>query len=60
MEQIEQELATLEQEKTQLESELNSGTLPYDELHKKSARIGQIIDRNDEITLRWLELSEKL
>ena len=60
MEQIEQELATLEQEKAQLESELNSGTLPYDELQKKSARIGQIIDRNDEITLRWLELSEKL
>ena len=60
MEQIEQELATLEQEKAQLESELNSGTLPYDELQKKSARIGQIIDRNDKITLRWLELSEKL
>ena len=59
MEQIEQELQDLEQEKAKLEQELNSGTLPYDQLQQKSARIGQIIDRTDSITLRWLELSEK-
>ena len=59
MEQIEQELQQLEQEKAQLEDELNSGTLPYDQLQTKSARIGQIIDRTDQITMRWLELSEK-
>ena len=59
MEQIEQELQQLEQEKAQLESELNSGTLPYDQLQQKSARIGQIMERTDEITMRWLELSEK-
>ncbi|MBR4793491.1 MAG: ABC-F family ATP-binding cassette domain-containing protein [Bacteroidaceae bacterium] len=59
MEQIEQELQDLEQEKAQLESELNSGTLPYDQLQQKSARIGQIMQRTDEITMRWLELSEK-
>ena len=59
MEQIEQELQDLEQEKAQLESELNSGTLPYDQLQQKSARIGQIMERTDEITMRWLELSEK-
>ncbi len=59
MEQIEQELEQLEQEKAALEQELNSGTLPYDILQTKSARIGQIMDRTDEITLRWLELSEK-
>ena len=59
MEQIEQELQDLEQEKAQLEQELNSGTLPYDRLQQKSARIGQIMERTDEITMRWLELSEK-
>ena len=37
----------------------NSGLLSYDQLQIKSARIGQIIERTDEITMRWLELSEK-
>ena len=60
MEQIEAELEQLEKEKAQLEEALNSGSLPYDELQAKSARIGEIIERNDEITLRWLELSEKV
>ena len=59
MEQIEQELQNLEQEKAQIEQELNSGTLPYDQLQQKSSRIGQIMERTDEITMRWLELSEK-
>jgi ATP-binding cassette subfamily F protein uup len=59
MEQIEQELHDLEQEKALLEEELNSGSLPYDLLQQKSARIGQIMERTDEITMRWLELSEK-
>ncbi|MBR5936616.1 MAG: ABC-F family ATP-binding cassette domain-containing protein [Bacteroidaceae bacterium] len=59
MEQIEQELQQLEQEKAGLENELNSGTLPYDKLQQKSARIGEIMERTDEITMRWLELSEK-
>ena len=59
MEQIEQELQQLEEEKARLEQELNSGTLPYDQLQQKSARIGQILDLIDTITMRWLELSEK-
>ena len=59
MEQIEQELQQLEQEKAGLEEELNTGTLPFDQLQQKSSRIGQIIERTDEITMRWLELSEK-
>lgn len=59
MEQIEAELESLEAEKSQLEDELNSGSLDYAALQSKSARIGEIIPRIDEITLRWLELSEK-
>ena len=60
MESIEAELAQLENEKSELEDLLNSGTLPFDKLQIHSARIGEIIERTDEITLRWLELSEKL
>jgi ATP-binding cassette subfamily F protein uup len=59
MEQIEQELQQLEQEKANIETELNSGLLPYDQLQVKSARIGEILERIDDITMRWLELSEK-
>jgi len=59
MESIEAELSELEEEKMNLEELLNSGTLPFDKLQQHSARIGEIIDRTDEITLRWLELSEK-
>ena len=59
MEQIEAELQQLEQEKAALETELGSGTLAYDQLQAKSARVGEIIERTDLITMRWLELSEK-
>ena len=45
-------------EKAELESALNSGTLPYEDLQKASERIGQIIEETDEKELRWLELSE--
>ena len=58
MEQIEAELQQLEQ-KAALETELGSGTLAYDQLQAKSARVGEIIERTDLITMRWLELSEK-
>lgn len=59
MEQIEIELEQLEQERTTLEDQMNSGTLPFDQLSEKANRVGWIIDRIDEITLRWLELSER-
>ncbi|MCQ2064576.1 MAG: ABC-F family ATP-binding cassette domain-containing protein [Bacteroidaceae bacterium] len=59
MEQLETELEQLETEKAALEEELGGGSLPYDVLQAKSARIGEIIDRIDEATMRWLELSDK-
>ena len=59
MGQIEAELENLEAEKSQIEADLNSGTLDYAALQAESARVGEIISRIDEITLRWLELSEK-
>lgn len=57
-ESLETVIAGLETEKTQLETELNSGALPHDELTQKANRIGELIDEIDEKTMRWIELSE--
>ena len=58
LEQLEADLATLGDERTALESELSSGTLPYDRLTEVSKRIEEIIATIDEKELRWLELNE--
>ncbi len=57
-EQLEQEIAQLEDEKAAIEAELCSGTLSVDELTAKSRRLPEVNDLIDEKTLRWLELSE--
>lgn len=57
-ESLETVIAGLESEKIQLETELNSGALPHDELTQKANRIGELIDEIDEKTMRWIELSE--
>ncbi|NDW11553.1 ABC transporter ATP-binding protein [Bacteroides sp. 214] len=57
-EQLEQEIATLEEEKKVIESALCSGTLSVDELTEKSKRLPILTDLIDEKTMRWLELSE--
>ncbi|MFR9645432.1 MAG: ABC-F family ATP-binding cassette domain-containing protein [Rikenellaceae bacterium] len=59
LEAIEKELPELEAEKAALEEELSSGTLSVDDLTSKPQRISQILDRIDEQSMRWLELSEK-
>ncbi|AVM52150.1 ATP-binding cassette subfamily F protein uup [Bacteroides zoogleoformans] len=57
-EQLEQEIADLEAEKSAIEAALCSGLLSVDELTEKSKRLPIITDLIDEKTLRWLELSE--
>lgn len=57
-EQIEKELAGLEQEKAEIEKALCSGELSSGELTDKSKRIAVVNDLIDEKTMRWLELSE--
>lgn len=57
-EQLEKEIAALEEEKKQIEEALCSGTLSVDELTEKSKRLPLINDELDEKTMRWLELSE--
>ena len=57
-EEIEKQLPQLENEKTALETELNTGNLSTDKLIAKSKRVSEIIQLIDEKTMRWLELSE--
>lgn len=57
-EQLEKEIAELEEEKKQIEDALCSGTLSVDELTEKSKRLPLLNDELDEKTMRWLELSE--
>ncbi len=58
LEQLEVDLATLGEERTTLENEISSGTLPYERLSEVSKRIEELIALIDEKEMRWLELSE--
>lgn len=58
LEQLERDLATLGEERTTLENEISSGTLPYERLSEVSKRIEKLIALIDEKEMRWLELSE--
>ena len=60
MEQLEKDVETLAAEKAQLEEQLSSGTMPFDQLQAASQRIGEIIEETDEKELRLLELYENL
>ena len=55
---LEGEIAMLEEEKAQLESDICSGTLDNDTLLKKSMRVAEVIELLDVKSMRWLELSE--
>ncbi|MCQ2187610.1 MAG: ABC-F family ATP-binding cassette domain-containing protein [Bacteroidales bacterium] len=57
LEALEAELPVLEQEKSELEQAMSSGTLAYAELQKSSERIQELIALIDEKEMRWLELS---
>ena len=58
LEELEQHLPQLEQEKAELEEQLSSGTLSHEALAAAAARIGELIDLIAEKEMRWLELSE--
>ena len=55
---LEKEIATLEAEKQQLESQLSNADLSYDQVTTWSNRIGQIDNELSLKEMRWLELSE--
>lgn len=58
LEELEKLLPQLENEKSELEEKLSSGTLSHEELSAAAARIGEIINQIEEKEMRWLELSE--
>lgn len=58
LEQIEKELDMLGTERAELETELSSGTLPYDRITEMSKRIEELIVLIDEKEVRWLELND--
>ena len=55
-EALEPEIASLEEEKDNLEKEMNSGTLDYEELEKVSRRVTELMELIDQKMDRWMEL----
>ena len=58
LEQLEKDIANLEEEKNEIETAMNSGNCSSSELVAKSQRHGEIRELLDDKELRWLELSE--
>ena len=58
MEQLEKDIAVLEEEKKQIEEALCGGTTSVDEITAMSKRLPQLNEELDEKSMRWLELSE--
>lgn len=58
-EALEQELESLYDEKSKLETVMSGGTMSVDEITTAAARMQEILDRLDEAEMRMLELMEK-
>ena len=58
MEQLEKDIAALEEEKKQIEEALCGGVTSVDEITAMSKRLPVLNDELDEKSMRWLELSE--
>lgn len=58
LEELEQQIPLLEQEKTQLEAQLSGGLTAPDDIAKASSRYQEVQNLLDAAELRWLELSE--
>lgn len=56
---LEDKIARLEEEKTQLEQEISSGELDHEELQKKSEQYSKLTDEIEVHTTRWFELAER-
>lgn len=57
-EQLEKDIASLEQQQHEIEEALCSGTLSVEELTEKSRLLPKLKEDIDEKSMRWLELSE--
>ena len=56
LEQMEADIEAYTREKQQLESDLNSGALPYDALQSTSSRLAELTSLLETAENRWLEL----
>ncbi len=59
-ENLEKEIANLENEKSLVTEKLSSGNMNHVEANQLAMRMQQIIDDIDEKSMRWLEMSERL
>ncbi|HWB63921.1 MAG TPA: ABC-F family ATP-binding cassette domain-containing protein [Chitinophagales bacterium] len=57
-EKLEKEIPELEKLKSWLNDNINSGSLPYEELNKAIAQLGEVSTQLAGKEMRWLELSE--
>ena len=57
-EQLEKDIAALEEEKRLMEDALSSGTISVEEITRLSKRLPLLTEELDEKSMRWLELSE--
>lgn len=58
LEALEAEIEALEAEKKEIENQLSGTDLALDEITRLSSRLPEIEQRMDEVTPRWLELSD--
>lgn len=56
---LEGRISALDEEKKRIESEVESGGLPYEQLQQKMAALGKLVQSIEEMEMRWLELSER-
>ena len=57
-EQLEKDIASLEQQQHEIKEALCIGTLSVEELTEKSRLLPKLKEEIDEKSMRWLELSE--
>jgi len=59
-EQLEKDIAVLEQQKLKLEEKMNSGDASHEELNEDSQKYNAILKQIDEKSMRWIELADRL
>jgi ATP-binding cassette subfamily F protein uup len=57
---LEGEIELLERERAAIEMEMNAGLDDYEELHRKSQRVSEIIGLVDQKMQRWMELASSI
>ena len=59
-EKLEKEIVELEEEKSNLETQLSLGTLHSEKIHQLSKQLSELLHEIEKKTVRWMELSESI